>query len=620
MDTLIYAKKELNKYWQLVTGLNYCEIELVVDKNKASRYYKQDYAEKFDDAYEIDVIKGIGKILGINKRSVLLGIYHFFQALGCKFLKPTASGEVIVNKDKRLCTVQLEFVPSNRHRGICIEGSVSIENCLNMIEWAPKVGFNAYFIQFRQGHEFFERWYMHQRNDVISKDKEKFTLEESYAYTKKMIQEIKKRDLIYHAVGHGWTCECLGIDSLGWQKANHDILTDDKKQLLALVNGKREFYEGIPLNTNLCYSNPKTKELLVNEIVTYIKNHSEIDILHFWLADNFNNWCECDECQKKNPTDHYVEILNQIDAQLTALNIDTKIVFLIYYELLYTAINAKIKNSDRFIMMFAPISRTYTKSYLTNGNLPDRLDCQIPDFQLNKIKLSTKIEDNLAFLFKWQEVFNGDSFLFDYHLMWDPFKDFPQLRLSNVIYDDIHSLKQLKLNGLVSCQLQRVFFPTALAMYVMGKSLSDSSLAYSEIVDEFFTYSYGKHAAFIKQILICASELLHYEYLRGELPVVSKELVPKYEKLEKKMKDYDELLSQIDSENEQIKVIQYFTKFLSMLAPVLAKKASGASVNTLEAMFKPVREYMLKHEMDSQTVFDGYFFDLIVGDFIKATW
>ena len=34
--------------------------------------------------------------------------------------------------------------PSYRHRRICIEGPIPHENIKNIIDWAPKLGFNSY--------------------------------------------------------------------------------------------------------------------------------------------------------------------------------------------------------------------------------------------------------------------------------------------------------------------------------------------------------------------------------------------------------------------------------------------------------------------------------------------
>ena len=79
------------------------------------------------------------------------------------------------------------------------------------------------------------------------------------------MREIKKRGLIFHAVGHGWTCECLGISSTGWHKA--EKVPENIRPYLAKINGERKFFKDICMNTQLCYSRREVREKLVDEVV-----------------------------------------------------------------------------------------------------------------------------------------------------------------------------------------------------------------------------------------------------------------------------------------------------------------------------------------------------------------
>ena len=106
--------------------------------------------------------------------------------------------------------------------------------------------------------------------------------------------------------------------------------------------------------------------------------------------------------------------------------------------------------------MFAPISRTFYKSYCEYVNF-DFSKIEFPECRRNNLVLPSSIKENLAYLKEWQKVFGGDSFVFDYHMMWDVFRDKGILCLSEVIYNDLISLNALGLNGYVSCQVQRAF-------------------------------------------------------------------------------------------------------------------------------------------------------------------
>ena len=104
---------------------------------------------EFDDEILIETTARSGIIAGANDRSVLLAVYRYLTELGCRWVRPGKSGEIIPKRKGPLPAVNLREKPSYRHRGVCIEGAVSWEHVRDMVDWLPKLGFNAYFIQFR---------------------------------------------------------------------------------------------------------------------------------------------------------------------------------------------------------------------------------------------------------------------------------------------------------------------------------------------------------------------------------------------------------------------------------------------------------------------------------------
>ena len=62
------------------------------------------------------------------------------------------------------------------------------------------------------------------------------------------------------------------------------------------------------------------------------------------------------------PSDWYITLLNDIDAKLTDAGISTRVVFLLYVDLLWEPQKVRLNNPDRFTLMFAPITRTYSAS------------------------------------------------------------------------------------------------------------------------------------------------------------------------------------------------------------------------------------------------------------------
>ncbi len=474
---------------------------------------------RFDDAIGIAVDASSGTIAGSNPRSVLLAVYRYLHELGCRWVRPGADGEYLPAVDLSQTHVHLAERPTYRHRGICIEGAVSLEHVRDLIDWMPKVGLNAYFTQFREAFTFFDRWYSHMGHPT--RETHDFTVEQARELLRRVAAEAKQRDLLYHAVGHGWTCEPFGIAGLGWEYPPEPV-PPEAVQYLALVNGKRELWQAIPLNTSLCFSNPTVREIMTDAAVAYVQEHPEIDLLHFWLDDGSNNICECKNCSTTRPADFYVMMLNQLDQKLTAQNLDVRVVFLAYFDLLWPPERERILNPDRFVLMFAPITRTYSATFSTERSLPE-----LPPYVRNRLSFPTSVEQNLAFLRAWQaqsvrdDRQPVDSFDFDYHLMWDHYRDPAYLQMTQILHQDIQLLQQLGLNGYISCQVQRAFFPTGLPMAVMGWSTWDTTRTTDSIAQEYFAAAFGPDGSQALAYLTKLSELFDPVYLRGEKPVIN---------------------------------------------------------------------------------------------------
>ena len=478
-----------------------------------------------DDAYYIDVVSGRGVIAGTNERSVLFGVYRFLRELGCRWLRPGDGGEIIPQKDVSSCSVRCGEAASYRHRGVCIEGACSFAHVADMVDWLPKIGMNAYFNQFTVPFTFFDQWYQHTGNPYMQP--EPVSVEEVRAMVNTHIHGIRKRGMLYHATGHGWTCEPLGIEGNSWDEKDY-FVPDGIQELFALVNGERSLFGGIPLNTNLCYSNQEVQQRIVSAIVDYCRSHNEVDYLHFWLADEMNNHCECERCQEAVPADFYVRMLNEIDRRLTKEKIETKIVFLIYYDLLWEPQVERLKNQDRFVLMFAPISRTYSASFCkADEERPEKLE----PYARNKLIMPKRVEDNIKRLNAWQDQFSGDSFIYDYHLIWPSLYDLGGYITAKVLFNDMKELGALGLNGMISCQMQRVFLPTGLSMYAMAEALWNKNLQFEEVAAGYYADLFGGHGEKIHAYLKNLSCLCEPSYLSGEKPAVSEECALKFSKI-----------------------------------------------------------------------------------------
>ena len=489
MDTSVieYARAELNKYLELM-GIS-ADIELGLAEDMGAEIKVAD--PFYDDGIAISVKGGRGYIAGSNERSVLIGVYRLLYEWGARWVRPGKSGENIpkgcVARD-----LDIREVAAKRHRTVCIEGAITIENALDMIDWLPKMGFNSYYIQFVTPYDFFARWYNHQKNPY--KEPEGFTVERANEYNRIMEREVKRRGLLLQSVGHGWTCAPFGVPDLGWGERDKSSLPEGYLDLCALVNGKRDLWRGVPLYTQLCYSNPYVRRRMVEAAVDYVKEHPQTNLLHFWLGDYFSNTCECEECTKMVYADYYVQMVNDITEELVKMGSQAKVIFCIGYDTLQPPRNIRIKNQDRAVLMFAPISRSFAESF------PDRFNVkEIPEYGVNKCPIIfgklASVDDNLAYLYKWEEIYGGDAVDFDYHLMWDHILDAGGEGIAKVLHQDIKNLGKLGMNGLISCQLQRNSFPTSVAMTVMARTLWDTEVDFDLVRRELYSSCFGKEWA-----------------------------------------------------------------------------------------------------------------------------
>ncbi len=454
-----------------------------------------------DDAIAIEAEDFNGYITGSNSRSVLMAAYRFLRELGCSWVRPGIEGERIPEKRLEKMQISVNEKASYRHRGVCIEGATAYETVVDMLDFFPKVGMNAYFFEHFEPLIFFRRWYNHKSNPHL--DAESVSDKEILAMLASLEREMAQRGIVYHKTGHGWTCVPFGLDGSSWGAADDSKVPEETRKYMALVNGRRGLHNNIPLNTNMCYSQSAVRKKMTDAIVAYCKEHPNVDVLHYWLSDGTNNHCECDECAKMLPSDWYMMLLNELDAAMTAEGLTTKVVFLLYVDLLWAPEKIRLNNPDRFILMFAPITRNYGQNYVDHLTF----DGKIPEFNRNHLDFDASLEMNLAQLRLWQEQFTGDSFIYDYHLMYAHFNDPGYEHCASNTFQDMKGLRDIGINGNISCQLMRCCFPTALPMLALAAALWNRDADYEKLADSYYLDAFGPDGALVRGYMKKISEL-----------------------------------------------------------------------------------------------------------------
>lgn len=517
--------------------------------------------------YSYRVQGGEARFVGSTAGNVLLAVYDYLRAIGFVFLYPGAGGTYV--PDGRTLDAAANRTASYFHRGICVEGADSLETALDFIDWLPKNGFNAFFLQFKKPDIFFERWYSHTYNPTLLP--EALDRQMLDGMDRQVYSAMALRGIHCHRVGHGWTAEALGFPGTGWHTTEKKT-TPAQEPLIALVDGRRVFWKGIPANTNLCYANPAARKLLTDQVVRYAADNPRMDYLHFWLADDYNNVCTCEKCRQTTVADQYVEILNQIDEALAEAGLPTKIVFLLYQELLYAPLKSRIRNQARFCLMFAPISRTFEKPY-PKAFTP----VPVTPYVRNAMHLPETVEENLSHLAAWQKTFSGDSFFYDYPLGRAHYGDFGYMKIAKVIFDDIHALKVFGSNGYMSCQELRAMSPTGFPNYVMGQALLDETVPFETMRETYFSAMFGpqwnRAAAFLERL----SSFSDTDYFNDHGPRYQPALAENFRKVRALAQNFREEIPILCSPRWQKnwEYLDFHCQYCALLAQALEELCQG---------------------------------------------
>ena len=610
-----YAAEELRKYLKMMMP-DEGNFEVSFDKEATDGYRLGVMADfgldtsdaedtELDDIIYIDTKGKCGIIAGSNPRSVLIAVYEYLRQNGCEWVMPGIDGEIIPMHD--VFDVKYRYKPSMRYRGWVSEGTEFQRSMVEAVEYAPKLGLNVFMIEMKVPKSNYERYYCHDNNPArIPEPVGDATL----LQWKRMLEaEIQKRGLQFHDMGHGFTYEPIGIPGeSGWDTEYDKKLTPEQREMIAMINGKREicYY---PINTNLCMSNPRARKKVVEYVVDYAKHHSNVDYLHVWLADANNNHCECEECVKKLPTDFYVMMMNDIDEALTEAGLKTRIVFIAYMDSAWAPLEEKIKNPDRFILMIAPITRKYTET------LPNGIDTNLAPFERNKLQMPRTLGQFFGHLKEWERSFNGSKISFEYHFWRAMWYDISGIKIAEVMNEDVREYLRQNINGILEDGSQRCFMPTGLCFYTFARTCYDSSLTAEQLRNHYFGLLFGDYADEVESYLLALADAFDFEYMAGLKPSdvnVSRFYNPEHAKSLAKVEDIyasgkEMILKHFDSElrprTVAMRVLYAYNELVRLLARAMIEKANGRD-DAAKAVYNEMKSEIGKYEAEIEQYYD----------------
>lgn len=600
MKTLDFARQELDKYLNLMGARARVSLKTEPEKFDIGKFTA--YSPSLDDAFEIEFSEESGTIVATNERAVLLGVYHFLKMQGCRFIHPGKDGE-LVPKRSSLSDINETVYANCRHRGTTDGGcGGGIDGMIQYIDFLPKIMMNSYFIEMTDFLWDMRYYYTYQNNPY--KTARDVSREEYNEWYKLLLDEITKRGLIFHGAGHGWTNMLMdGIEEtkrISTIRLTNDTTECKNPEILAMVNGKRALQNQTPVNTNLCYSNSSVRRKLIDKICEYSESHPEIEYLHIWLGDAYANFCECDECRKKSPTDWYVKLLNELDFELTSRKSKQKLVFLVYFELLYPPKEERIINENRFTLLFCPFGRDFTKRYSDWQELP------YTPVELNRFDPPRDMHMGLYLsqLRDWKRVFSGDSIVFDYNLYDGAgVLDLTGLTQSKIVSDDCLFLKNIGLYGRIECGSTHLMTPTPIIYHAMA-----SALFYGKSPDEsaFLRDAFGsdKAAEFLKAI-----NCLPIDYMLRRRDTLTDAEMSKIKRAKELICDFRKSAEALTLENEMQKgsltrLLDY-TELLDFVFDIAEKKPRGFSECEKEELIEKLRFTVFGLEEKYPLTFDA---------------
>lgn len=589
-DTVVdFAAEELKKYLRMMMP-RVGEIDIAYDplaKDGFRLGLLQDFGIEFekvdnvklDDIVHIDTTAEGGIIAGDNPRSVLLAVYKYLRLNGCRWIFPGVDGEFIPIKDVE--GFKYHKVADHRYRGQCNEGAETQTSVLETIDFTPKLGMNSYMLEFDVPYTYYEKYYNHRGNP--NREKEPVNADTVLQWKRASEVELKKRGLNFFDMGHGWNAESFGISSVeGWTQNFDNPIPEESRKYLAMINGKRDLFNGVALNTQICMSNPEARKIVKDCIVEYAKKGRNVDCLKISLADWQMNHCECDECRKMRPSDWYVMLLNEVDEALTKEGIDTILGAGIYSDTAWEPEHNEFKNPDRFALSLAPITRNYLSSVPENP-VPEKLT----PYVRNKSGRLDTLEEYVWRAHEWEKMAKCPMYVYEYHFWKEQFYNPSPLDLAYRIHDDVLAYRKNGFNGMIEDCSQRHFFPNALGFTVYGATLFDVETSLENTIDDYFAHAYGTAKDVVKKFFEDMQKYFPHEFVETvhSKPVNiahyhNPDMIPSLEKtielcnkLDEDLKEYRNMPYRVQTVS--IRLLGYYTEYLRGFAQAFILKAQS---------------------------------------------
>ena len=234
------------------------------------------------------------------------------------------------------------------------------------------------------------------------------------------------------------------------------------------------------------------------------------------------------------------------------------------------------------------------------------------------------LDKNLAYLYNWKKIYDGDCFNFDYYLMWDYILDAGGESISKLIHEDMKRTCLLGFSGFISCQIQRNAFPTSLAMTIMAKTLWNTDTDFEETKRDLYGAMFGKdYVDVLCNYFSTLSDSFDIGAIQGQKKVDRDEFRNKVEKAVALMESFGDVIAENKEKGNECQKAswEYLEHHRNAYIPIgkeIIAKLDGDE-EAAKKYFDAAVDYVMKHEDEVQPVLDTTFFKLMGEERITVT-
>lgn len=562
---------------------------------------------ELDDVVHIDADEKGGILAGSNYRSILFAVYRYLKLQGCRFYAPGVDGEFIPRKP--IEAVKYHKKADIRSRRFMLEGRPSFQDTLAFVDYHAKQELNGYGIA--TPFVYMARYYMHDQLEA-GREPEPVDAETVHQMAKALECECYKRGMKFGGGNHDIIPQVLGIDPLERELYKKGLKkpTEEMKAKMALLDGKRDLFKNDPFNTNFCMSRADLRKKYVDIVVDIAKKNPHYSNIACCLADLRRNHCECEECQKLHPTDFLVKIVNEADEIFTKEGIPTKLSFSTYVDQQFAPKVERVNNPKRVSMSFPPIGRTYSRSITKDSVFPE-----VEPYVRNAWRTPRSVEENYAYLKKWQEVFPGNFSTYEYHFYVHQYRDPGLMSMSRRLYEDIQALPLVKINGMTEDGSNKNCFPHGFMNYIYGQTLVDLKTDYESEKEDYFKTCYGEDWQDALNYMEQVSAIFEHAYMCGDMPTDREHSIyydPNRVKEFEKMFALAEKGRAMAAEHKVMphriqvihwRILHYHTLWCEIVAKAMIEKCKGNDAESLKLWKSLVAEFS-KNDVILEKYFD----------------